>query len=43
LLGLINARVISKGRQGRMREIRLAIPDNIFKKSEQILLDALGI
>jgi len=43
MLGLINARVISKGRQGRMREIKLAIPDNILKKSEEILMGSLGL
>ena len=43
MLGLINARVVSKGRQGRMREIKLSIPENILKKSEQILIDSLGL
>jgi cell division control protein 6 len=43
MLGLINARVVSKGRQGRMREIKLAIPDNLLQKSREILLDSLGI
>ncbi len=43
MLGLINARVISKGRQGRMREIKLAIPENIVKKSKEILVDSLGL
>ncbi len=43
MLGLINARVISKGRQGRMREIKLAIPDNIIDKSKEILLKSLDL
>ncbi len=43
MLGLINARVISKGRQGRTREIRLVIPENILKKSEEILIEAFGL
>lgn len=43
MLGLINARVISKGRQGRTREIKLAIPENILERSESILIDSLGI
>jgi len=43
MLGLINARVISKGRQGRTREIKLVIPENILGKCEQILEDSLGI
>jgi len=43
MLGLINARVISKGRQGRTREIKLAIPENILEKSEEILVGSLGL
>ncbi len=43
MLGLINARVISKGRQGRTREIRLAIPENILARSREILIDSLGL
>ena len=43
MLGLINARVISKGRHGRMREIKLAIPNNIKNKSKEILEDSLGL
>jgi len=43
MLGLINARVISKGRQGRTREIRLAIPDNILSKAKDILNSSLGL
>ncbi len=43
MLGLINARVISKGRQGRTREIKLAIPENILGKCEQILEESLGL
>lgn len=42
MLGLINAKVISKGRQGRMREIKLAIPENLLPKSKEILTDSLG-
>ncbi|MDD5192229.1 MAG: orc1/cdc6 family replication initiation protein [Candidatus Nanoarchaeia archaeon] len=42
MLGLINARVISKGRQGRTREIKLAIPENILGKCEQILEESLN-
>ncbi len=41
MLGLINANVISKGRQGRTREIRLAIPNNITGKAKKILEEAL--
>lgn len=43
MLGLINARVISKGRHGRMREIKLVIPGNIKEKSIEILREGLGI
>ena len=43
LIGLINARVISKGRHGRTREIKLAIPENIMGKCEEILLDSVGV
>lgn len=43
MLGLINARVISKGRQGRMREIKLAIPENILDKSKEILIKSLDL
>ena len=43
MLGLINARIISKGRQGRMREIKLAIPENIIDKSKEILIKSLDI
>jgi len=43
MLGLINARVISKGRQGRTREIKLAIPENLLERSREILIDSLGL
>lgn len=43
MLGLINARVISKGRQGRMREIRLAIPDNIVNRAREILVESIDL
>jgi len=43
MLGLINAKVISKGRHGRTREIRLSIPSNLFDKVEAILVDSLGM
>jgi len=40
---LINAKVISKGRHGRTREIRLSVPTNLFDKVEVILAEALGL
>lgn len=41
MLGIINVRVISKGRGGRMREIRLAIGNNIVQKAKEILSNSL--
>jgi archaeal cell division control protein 6 len=43
MLGLINANVISKGRHGRTREIKLSIPSNILDKVEGIIKESLGI
>lgn len=39
--GLINAKVISKGRQGRTREIRLMLSNNIKTKAKEILNNSL--
>ena len=41
--GFINARIISKGRYGRMREITLCIPPLLIKKIEKELEEAIGI
>ncbi len=41
MLGIINVRVISKGRGGRMREIRLAISKSILLKAKQIVKESL--
>ncbi len=43
MLGLINARVISKGRHGRTREIKLSIPPSLLDKVEAILVESLGL
>jgi cell division control protein 6 len=43
MLGLINATVISKGRYGRTKEIKLSIPNNILDKTKEILRNSLGI
>ena len=43
MLGIVNAKVISKGRHGRTREIRLVIPSNLFDKVEAILSESLGL
>ena len=43
MLGLINANVISKGRHGRTREVKLSIPQNLMDKVEVILTESLGV
>ena len=43
MLGIINAKVISKGRQGRTREIRLMLSPNVKEKAWSILKDSLDI
>jgi cell division control protein 6 len=43
MLGIINARVISKGRYGRTREITVAIHPSTFPKIEEILREGLGL
>ncbi len=42
MLGIINVRVISKGRGGRMREIKLAISNDIIKKAKEIIENSLN-
>ncbi len=43
MLGLINVDVISRGRMGRTREIKLMIPINLQPKAKEILETALTI
>lgn len=43
MLGVINARVISKGRQGRTREIKLMLSPTIYLRAREILEGALDI
>lgn len=43
MLGIINVKVISKGRGGRMREIKLAIASPIIRKASEIITNSLGI
>jgi len=43
MLGLINAPVISKGRHGRTREIKLSIPEKVLGRIEKILHESLDI
>ena len=42
MLGIINVRVISKGRGGRMREIKLAISKDVIPKAKEIIEQALN-
>lgn len=43
MLGLINAKVISKGRFGRTREIQFAMPSHLLSKVELLLKNELNI
>jgi len=43
MLGIITASVISKGRHGRTREIKLAIPEQLLNKIKITLIEALGV
>jgi cell division control protein 6 len=43
MLGLVNAQVISKGRHGRTREIRLSIPQQVLEKSKIALKESLNL
>jgi len=42
MLGIINVKVISKGRGGRMREVKLAIPANIIDRAKEIVENSLN-
>jgi len=42
MLGIINVRVISKGRGGRMREIKLAIAKSIVEKAKKIIEESIN-
>jgi len=42
MLGIITVNVISKGRGGRMREIKLAITKEITQKAKEIVADSLS-
>ena len=41
MLGLINVDVVSRGRKGRTREIKMLLPENIIEKAEDILKNSL--
>lgn len=43
MMGIINAKVISKGRYGRTREICIAIPNSTLPKINEILKDGLNL
>lgn len=43
MLGIINAKVISKGRYGRTREIQLDIPSSTIKKIHDLLKEGLEL
>jgi len=42
MLGILNVRVISKGRGGRMREIKLGISNKILEQIKEIIKDSLN-
>ena len=41
MLGIITVNVISKGRGGRMREIKLAITKDILGKAKEIITNSI--
>lgn len=43
MMGIINAKVISKGRYGRTREISMSVNDGILEKIKGILNEGLGL
>jgi cell division control protein 6 len=43
MLGIINANVISKGRQGRTKNIKLMLSPTIKARAEEILKESLGL
>ena len=43
MLGIINASVVSKGRHGRTREIKLMLAPNVRGKAKGILQESLGL
>jgi cell division control protein 6 len=43
MLGIINAKIISKGRFGRMREITIGLPESLIPKIKQIVQSELGM
>ena len=43
MLGIINTKVISKGRYGRTKEINVQIPENTIVKIKKTLEEGLGL
>ena len=43
MLGIINAKVVSKGRYGRTRQISLAIPPSTLPKVREMIREGLGL
>jgi len=43
MLGIINAPVVSNGRYGRTREIKLSVPEKIFEKVKNLLIENLNL
>ena len=43
MLGIINAKIISKGRFGRTREMSLAVPSSLKPKIKKILEESLDL
>jgi len=43
MFGVINARVVSKGRYGRTKEIRFGVPQGTLDKIHEILKEGLGL
>jgi len=43
MMGIINSSVISKGRQGRTRKIKLSVPKELIPKVREILHEALNL
>ena len=43
MIGLINAKVISKGRHGRTRDIFLLLPKSTIERMKKLLEESLGV
>jgi Cdc6-like AAA superfamily ATPase len=43
MLGMINAKIISKGRYGRTREIALSLDENTILKLKELLEKSLNL